>query len=114
MASLIIDFLQVFNLDFTLAVFQPEINSVSGLLPDVSETILEVHLKEFQMCLFGVCVCLCCAQLNGLDSREQVSRELSITETDVNRNTPLLLELIKRSRHKEKPSMFSEVNALSH
>lgn len=28
-ASLIIDFLQVFNLDFTLAVFQPEINSVS-------------------------------------------------------------------------------------
>ena len=28
-ASLIIDFLQVFHLDFTLAVFQPEINSVS-------------------------------------------------------------------------------------
>ncbi|MED6270199.1 Centrosomal protein 43 [Characodon lateralis] len=30
MASLIMDFLQVFNLDFSLAVFQPEINSVSS------------------------------------------------------------------------------------
>uniref|UniRef100_A0A3P8XY17 Centrosomal protein 43 n=1 Tax=Esox lucius TaxID=8010 RepID=A0A3P8XY17_ESOLU len=68
-ASLIIDFLQVFHLDFTLAVFQPEINS-----------------------------------LNGLDSREQVSRELGITETDMNRNTPLLLELVKRGRHREKSS----------
>lgn len=29
MASLIVDFLQVFNLDFSLAVFEPEINSVS-------------------------------------------------------------------------------------
>uniref|UniRef100_A0A674EZ70 Centrosomal protein 43 n=1 Tax=Salmo trutta TaxID=8032 RepID=A0A674EZ70_SALTR len=72
-ASLIIDFLQVFHLDFTLAVFQPEINS-----------------------------------LNGLDSREQVSCELDITETDMNRNTPLLLELVKRGRHKEKASIFSE------
>ncbi|XP_064780979.1 FGFR1 oncogene partner isoform X3 [Oncorhynchus masou masou] len=72
-ASLIIDFLQVFHLDFTLAVFQPEINS-----------------------------------LNGLDSREQVSCELDITETDMNRNTPLLLELVKRGRHKEKASVFSE------
>ncbi|XP_041721173.1 centrosomal protein 43 isoform X12 [Coregonus clupeaformis] len=72
-ASLIIDFLQVFHLDFTLAVFQPEINS-----------------------------------LNGLDSREQVSCELGITETDMNRNTPLLLELVKRGRHREKNSIFSE------
>ncbi|XP_043963063.1 FGFR1 oncogene partner isoform X12 [Gambusia affinis] len=30
-ASLIMDFLQVFNLDFSLAVFQPEINSLNGL-----------------------------------------------------------------------------------
>ncbi|KAG7465743.1 hypothetical protein MATL_G00156730 [Megalops atlanticus] len=30
-ASLITDFLQVFNLDFTLAVFQPEINTLNGL-----------------------------------------------------------------------------------
>ncbi|KAJ8009373.1 hypothetical protein DPEC_G00088220 [Dallia pectoralis] len=72
-ASLIIDFLQVFNLDFTLAVFQPEINSV-----------------------------------NGLDSREQVSRELGITEADRNQNTPLLLELVKRGRHAENTSSYSE------
>ncbi|XP_032441349.1 centrosomal protein 43 isoform X5 [Xiphophorus hellerii] len=30
-ASLIMDFLQVFNLDFSLSVFQPEINSLNGL-----------------------------------------------------------------------------------
>ncbi|XP_045577002.1 centrosomal protein 43-like isoform X6 [Salmo salar] len=71
-ASLIIDFLQVFHIDFTLAVFQPEINS-----------------------------------LNGLGSREQVSRDLGITETDMNRTTPLLLELVKRGRHREKASIFS-------
>uniref|UniRef100_A0A8C8D0G0 FGFR1 oncogene partner (FOP) N-terminal dimerisation domain-containing protein n=1 Tax=Oncorhynchus tshawytscha TaxID=74940 RepID=A0A8C8D0G0_ONCTS len=65
--GLIIDFLQVFHVDFTLAVFQPEINS-----------------------------------LNGLDSCEQVSRDLGITETDMNRTTPLLLELVKRGRHREK------------
>ncbi|KAJ8270997.1 hypothetical protein GJAV_G00121620 [Gymnothorax javanicus] len=72
-ASLITDFLQVFNLDFTLAVFQPEINS-----------------------------------LNGLESRETVARELGITEQEGNRGSPLLLELIKRSRHKDKPTVFSE------
>ncbi|XP_029572898.1 FGFR1 oncogene partner [Salmo trutta] len=71
-ASLIIDFLQVFHIDFTLAVFQPEINS-----------------------------------LNGLDSREQVSCDLGITETDMNRTTPLLLELVKIGRHREKASIFS-------
>ncbi|XP_070782241.1 centrosomal protein 43 isoform X2 [Enoplosus armatus] len=64
-ASLILDFLQVFNLDFTLAVFQPEINS-----------------------------------LNGLDSRDLVCRELDLSESEVNRNSPLLLELIRRGRHK--------------
>lgn len=72
-ASLITDFLQVFNLDFTLAVFQPEINS-----------------------------------LNGLESREAVSRELGIAEQEGNRGSPLLLELIKRSRHKDKPAVFTE------
>ncbi|XP_029509451.2 centrosomal protein 43-like [Oncorhynchus nerka] len=72
--TLIIDFLQVFHVDFTLAVFQPEINS-----------------------------------LNGLDSCEQVSRDLGITETDMNRTTPLLLELVKRDRHREKASIFSAV-----
>uniref|UniRef100_A0A8C7MT85 FGFR1 oncogene partner (FOP) N-terminal dimerisation domain-containing protein n=1 Tax=Oncorhynchus kisutch TaxID=8019 RepID=A0A8C7MT85_ONCKI len=70
-ASLIIDFLQVFHLDFTLAVFQPEINSTAV---------------------------------------SRVSCELDITETDMNRNTPLLLELVKRGRHKEKASIFSEIS----
>ncbi|XP_051510602.1 centrosomal protein 43-like isoform X3 [Myxocyprinus asiaticus] len=72
-AGLITDFLQVFNLDFTLAVFQPEINT-----------------------------------LNGLDSRESLLEELGISESEVNRNTPLLLELVKRSRHKDKTSIFTE------
>uniref|UniRef100_A0A8C2PZE1 Centrosomal protein 43 n=1 Tax=Cyprinus carpio TaxID=7962 RepID=A0A8C2PZE1_CYPCA len=66
-AGLIIDFLQVFNLDFTLAVFQPEIST-----------------------------------LNGIDSRETLSKELGISESEVNKNTPLLLELVKRGRHKDK------------
>ncbi|XP_056621046.1 FGFR1 oncogene partner isoform X4 [Triplophysa dalaica] len=70
-AGLITDFLQVFNLDFTLAVFQPEINT-----------------------------------LNGLETRESLSKELSISESEVNRNTPLLLELVKRSR--QKTSIFGE------
>ncbi|XP_044024121.1 FGFR1 oncogene partner isoform X8 [Siniperca chuatsi] len=69
-ASLILDFLQVFNLDFTLAVFQPEISS------------------------------LWCLQLNGLDSRDLVCRELDLSESEVNRNSPLLLELVRRRRHK--------------
>ncbi|XP_039548624.1 FGFR1 oncogene partner isoform X4 [Pimephales promelas] len=72
-AGLITDFLQVFNLDFTLAVFQPEIST-----------------------------------LNGLDSRETLSKELGISESEVNKNTPLLLELVKRGRHKDKTSIFSE------
>uniref|UniRef100_A0A7N6BXK6 Centrosomal protein 43 n=1 Tax=Anabas testudineus TaxID=64144 RepID=A0A7N6BXK6_ANATE len=72
-ASLIIDFLQVFNLDFTLAVFQPEINS-----------------------------------LNGLDSRDLVCRELSLSESEVNKNSPLVLELVKRGRHKDKPTDCAE------
>ncbi|XP_020513276.1 FGFR1 oncogene partner isoform X6 [Labrus bergylta] len=63
-AALMMDFLQVFNLDFTLAVFQPEINS-----------------------------------LNGLDGRDLVCRDLGLSESDVNRNSPLLLELVRR-RHK--------------
>ncbi|XP_051954620.1 centrosomal protein 43-like isoform X4 [Xyrauchen texanus] len=73
-AGLITDFLQVFNLDFTVAVFQPEINTY----------------------------------LNGLDSRESLLEELGISESEVNRNTPLLLELVKRGRHKDKTSIFTE------
>ncbi|XP_026164105.1 centrosomal protein 43 isoform X6 [Mastacembelus armatus] len=66
-ASLVVDFLQVFSLDFTLAVFQPEINS-----------------------------------LNGLDGRDLVCRELGLSESELNRNSPLLLELVRRGRHKDK------------
>ncbi|XP_040920294.1 uncharacterized protein LOC121199555 isoform X3 [Toxotes jaculatrix] len=72
-ASLIVDFLQVFNLDFTLAVFQPEINS-----------------------------------LNGLDSRDLVCRELGLSESEVNRNCPLLLELVRRGQLRDKPSVCME------
>ncbi|XP_047006862.1 FGFR1 oncogene partner isoform X19 [Ictalurus punctatus] len=78
-ASLITDFLQVFNLDFTLAVFQPEINTV-----------------------------------NGLDTRESLSKELSFSESEGNKSTPLLLELIKRGRNKEKFSIFSEADRATH
>ncbi|XP_016391577.1 FGFR1 oncogene partner-like isoform X7 [Sinocyclocheilus rhinocerous] len=77
-AGLIIDFLQVFNLDFTLAVFQPEIST-----------------------------------LNGIDSRETLSKELGISESEVNKNTPLLLELVKRGRHKDKTSIFTEGDRLT-
>lgn len=72
-ASLIMDFLQVFNLDFSLAVFQPEINS-----------------------------------LNGLDSRDLVCRDLGLSESELNRNSPLLLELVRRGRHKDKTSVSTE------
>uniref|UniRef100_A0A4W4F6Y7 Centrosomal protein 43 n=1 Tax=Electrophorus electricus TaxID=8005 RepID=A0A4W4F6Y7_ELEEL len=72
-ASLITDYLQVFNLDFTLAVFQPEINT-----------------------------------LNGHESRESLIRDLGLSESEGNKSTPLLLELIKRVRHKEKTSIFAE------
>uniref|UniRef100_A0A3Q3K6T1 Centrosomal protein 43 n=1 Tax=Monopterus albus TaxID=43700 RepID=A0A3Q3K6T1_MONAL len=78
-ASLILDFLQVFNLDFTLAVFQPEINS-----------------------------------LNGLDGRDQVCRELGLSESEVNRNSPVLLELIRRGRHNDKPTEVRLIVDLSH
>ncbi|KAI4878537.1 hypothetical protein NFI96_034615 [Prochilodus magdalenae] len=78
-ASLITDFLQVFHLDFTLAVFQPEINT-----------------------------------LNGLESRENLFKELGLSESEGNKSTPLLLELMKRGRHKEKASVFSEGDRVMH
>ncbi|XP_023129800.1 FGFR1 oncogene partner isoform X8 [Amphiprion ocellaris] len=74
-ASLIVDFLQVFNLDFSLAVFQPEINS-----------------------------------LNGLDSRDLVCRELGLSESELNKNSPVLLELVRKGRHKDKTDVAAEGN----
>ncbi|XP_033861143.1 centrosomal protein 43-like isoform X2 [Acipenser ruthenus] len=72
-ASLISDFLQFFNLDFTMAVFQPEIST-----------------------------------LNGLESRDAVARELGIPDTEATKGAPLLLELMKRGRHKDRGSSFAE------
>lgn len=40
------------------------------------------------------------AQLNGLDGRDVVCRELSLCQTELNKNSPLLLELVRRGRHK--------------
>ncbi|XP_005732865.1 centrosomal protein 43 isoform X3 [Pundamilia nyererei] len=72
-ASLIVDFLQIFNLDFSLAVFEPEINSASCL-----------------------------------DGRDQVSRELGLSDLDLNRKSPLLLELVRRGRHRDKTASLAE------
>uniref|UniRef100_A0A3Q1HDC7 EF-hand domain-containing protein n=1 Tax=Anabas testudineus TaxID=64144 RepID=A0A3Q1HDC7_ANATE len=46
--------------------------------------------------------------LNGLDSRDLVCRELSLSESEVNKNSPLVLELVKRGRHKDKPTDCAE------
>ncbi|XP_045044905.2 centrosomal protein 43 isoform X3 [Desmodus rotundus] len=64
-ASLVAEFLQFFNLDFTLAVFQPETST-------------------FQ----------------GLDGREDLARDLGITEADGAAGGPLLLEVIRRCQQK--------------
>ncbi|KAL2082101.1 hypothetical protein ACEWY4_021919 [Coilia grayii] len=64
-ASLISDFLQVYNLDFTLAVFQPEVNS-------------------------------------SVDGRESVCRDLGVHDGDINRSSAVLLEVIRRGRHRDK------------
>ncbi|CAN9507991.1 unnamed protein product [Ophioblennius macclurei] len=66
-ASLIVDFLQVFSLDFSLSVFQPEINWV-----------------------------------NGLDSRDLVCKDLSLSESETNKNCPLLLELVRSGRDRDR------------
>ncbi|CAK6978367.1 FGFR1 oncogene partner [Scomber scombrus] len=72
-AGLIVDFLQVFHLDFSLSVFQPEINS-----------------------------------LNGLDSRDSVCRDLCLSESELNRKSPLLLELVRRGRHRDQSTVSQE------
>ncbi|XP_008395324.1 centrosomal protein 43 isoform X2 [Poecilia reticulata] len=78
-ASLIMDFLQVFNLDFSLAVFQPEINS-----------------------------------LNGLDSRDLVCRELGVSDSELNQNAPVLLELVRRARRSSDLPVRSEGDRSGH
>uniref|UniRef100_UPI00398F549E centrosomal protein 43 isoform X2 n=1 Tax=Pristiophorus japonicus TaxID=55135 RepID=UPI00398F549E len=78
-AGLVTEFLQIFNLDFTLAVFQPETNTFTGL-----------------------------------DGRENLARELGIHEGDGLKGAPLLLEVIRRNRQKEKDHSLSEELSAKH
>lgn len=136
MASLLQDFLQVFHLDFTLAVFQPEINSVSVLVssavhdgapaegdvllfhplkPVYSQSGLKTVCRLLPVTLDFICHLPCflfpsllpvapsvpvMSQLNGLEGRDAVCRELSLSQSELNRNCPLLLELVRRGRHR--------------
>uniref|UniRef100_A0A803VIH6 Centrosomal protein 43 n=1 Tax=Ficedula albicollis TaxID=59894 RepID=A0A803VIH6_FICAL len=64
-AGLVAEFLRFFNLDFTLAVFQPESST-----------------------------------LNGLDGRENLARDLGITEAEGVVGGPLLLEVVRKCQQK--------------
>ncbi|NXD19344.1 FR1OP protein, partial [Spelaeornis formosus] len=64
-AGLVAEFLRFFNLDFTLAVFQPESST-----------------------------------LNGLDGRENLARNLGITEAEGTVGGPLLLEVVRKCQQK--------------
>ncbi|KAI1240740.1 hypothetical protein IHE44_0009181, partial [Lamprotornis superbus] len=65
-AGLVAEFLRFFNLDFTLAVFQPESST-----------------------------------LNGLDGRENLARDLGITEAEGVVGGPLLLEVVRKCKQKK-------------
>ncbi|XP_009580473.1 PREDICTED: FGFR1 oncogene partner [Fulmarus glacialis] len=65
-AGLVAEFLRFFNLDFTLAVFQPESST-----------------------------------LNGLDGRENLARDLGITEGEGPVGGPLLLEVVRKCQRKK-------------
>nr|XP_041571185.1 centrosomal protein 43 isoform X4 [Taeniopygia guttata] len=65
-AGLVAEFLRFFNLDFTLAVFQPESST-----------------------------------LNGLDGRENLARDLGITEAEGTVGGPLLLEVVRKCQQKK-------------
>ncbi|NXV88768.1 FR1OP protein, partial [Calonectris borealis] len=65
-AGLVAEFLRFFNLDFTLAVFQPESST-----------------------------------LNGLDGRENLARDLGITEAEGPVGGPLLLEVVRKCQQKK-------------
>ncbi|KAM4694261.1 centrosomal protein 43 [Discoglossus pictus] len=73
--SLFTEFLKFFNLDFTLAVFQPE-----GCLGSVT------------------------------DDRSHLSRDLGIVESESTKNGPLLLDLVKKWRLKDKLISGGEQN----
>ncbi|OXB76575.1 UNVERIFIED_CONTAM: hypothetical protein H355_011195 [Colinus virginianus] len=65
-AGLVAEFLRFFNLDFTLAVFQPESST-----------------------------------LNGLDDRENLARDLGITEGEGTVGGPLLLDVVRKCQQKK-------------
>ncbi|XP_009071222.1 PREDICTED: FGFR1 oncogene partner, partial [Acanthisitta chloris] len=65
-AGLVAEFLRFFNLDFTLAVFQPESST-----------------------------------LNGLDGRDNLARDLGITEAEGTVGGPLLLEVVRKCQQKK-------------
>ncbi|NWS12232.1 FR1OP protein, partial [Pachyramphus minor] len=65
-AGLVAEFLRFFNLDFTLAVFQPESST-----------------------------------LNGLDGRENLARDLGISEAEGTVGGPLLLEVVRKCQQKK-------------
>uniref|UniRef100_A0A8C8SV95 Centrosomal protein 43 n=1 Tax=Pelusios castaneus TaxID=367368 RepID=A0A8C8SV95_9SAUR len=77
-AGLVAEFLQFFNLDFTLAVFQPESST-----------------------------------LNGLEGRENLSRDLGIIEADGTVGGPLLLEVVRRCQQKKGSSSGEVAPVLS-
>ncbi|XP_078261296.1 centrosomal protein 43 isoform X2 [Rhinoraja longicauda] len=77
-AGLVTEFLQFFNLDFTLAVFQPETNTFTGL-----------------------------------DGRDNLARELGLREGDCLKGAPILLEVMRRNRQKERDHIFSEGDQLT-
>ncbi|XP_049613737.1 centrosomal protein 43 [Syngnathus scovelli] len=74
-ASLIVDFMRVFHLDFSLSVFQPEINT----------------------------------HPSGLENRQLLCDELGISEAELNANSPVLLELVRRRQRKSESIMAAEV-----
>lgn len=52
-------------------------------------------------------------QASCLDGRDQVSRELGLSDLDLNRKSPLLLELVRRGRHRDKTASLAEVRQTS-
>lgn len=77
-ASLVKDFLESANLDYTVSVFDPELN------PSV-----------------------------GLDKRDKIAETLKINESDISRDLPLLVELLKNysstdSTEPKKTNIFSQ------
>uniref|UniRef100_A0A8B9QDW0 Centrosomal protein 43 n=1 Tax=Apteryx owenii TaxID=8824 RepID=A0A8B9QDW0_APTOW len=77
-AGLVAEFLRFFNLDFTLAVFQPESST-----------------------------------LNGLDGRENLARDLGITEAEGTVGGPLLLEVVRKCQQKKIPGTGEVAPVLS-